>query len=81
MRVIRPTPASVGIDRSTSDGHDVAFRVQPGTPMQSITAVLMLLAAPAAFGYTAEELVAKNIEAKGGVDKLHAIHSVRLSGK
>jgi len=49
--------------------------------MQSITAVLMLLAAPAAFGYTAEELVAKNIEAKGGIDKLQAIHSVRLSGK
>jgi len=49
--------------------------------MQSMTAVLMLLAAPAALGYTAEELAAKNIDAKGGIDKLHAIHSVRLSGK
>ena len=41
----------------------------------------MLLAAPVAFGYTAEELAAKNIEARGGIEKLHAIHSVRLSGK
>ena len=49
--------------------------------MQSISAVLMLLAAPVALGYSAEELVAKNIVAKGGIEKLHAIRSVRLSGK
>lgn len=30
---------------------------------------------------TAEELVNKNIEAKGGIDKLKAIHSVRMTGK
>jgi hypothetical protein len=41
----------------------------------------MVLAAPVALGYSAEELAAKNIEAKGGIEKLHAIHSVRLSGK
>jgi len=41
----------------------------------------MLLAAPVALGYSAEELVAKNIVAKGGIEKLHAIRSVRLSGK
>ena len=41
----------------------------------------MVLAAPAALGYSAEELAAKNIDAKGGIDKLHAIQSVRLSGK
>jgi hypothetical protein len=41
----------------------------------------MVLAAPPALGYTAEELAAKNIEAKGGIDKLHAIQSVRLTGK
>jgi len=35
---------------------------------------------PAAFGYTADELVAKNIEAKGGLDSIHAIKSLRLSG-
>jgi hypothetical protein len=34
----------------------------------------------AAFGYTAEELAAKNIEAKGGIDNIHAIKSLRLSG-
>jgi len=35
---------------------------------------------PAAFGYTADELVSKNIEAKGGLDNIHALKSVRLSG-
>ena len=49
--------------------------------MQTIFALLMVLAAPAALGYSAEELAVKNIDAKGGIDKLHAIQSVRLSGK
>lgn len=49
--------------------------------MKTFTAVLMLLPATVALGYTADELVAKNIEAKGGIEKLHAIESVRLSGK
>src|SRR4051794_23256410 len=30
---------------------------------------------------TAEELVAKNIEAKGGIDKIKAIKSLRASGR
>src|SRR5947209_9958121 len=33
-----------------------------------------------AFGQTAEELVAKNLQAKGGLDKIKAIKSVRMSG-
>ncbi|MGB6603073.1 MAG: hypothetical protein WA747_11670 [Steroidobacteraceae bacterium] len=45
-----------------------------------LAAILMVLAAPAAFGYTAAELAAKNIEARGGADKLNAIRSLRLSG-
>jgi hypothetical protein len=49
--------------------------------MQAIIAIVMLLAAPLALGYSAEELAAKNIEAKGGAEKLHAIQSLRLSGK
>src|SRR5664279_379452 len=49
--------------------------------MQTMVALLMVLAAPMALGYTADELVAKNVEAKGGIDKLRAIQSVRLSGK
>ena len=81
LRILEAAERPVGIDRLTSDGHDVALRVQPGTHMQSISAVLMLLAAPAVFGYTADELAAKNVAAKGGIDKLNAIHSVRLSGK
>src|SRR5450432_487807 len=49
--------------------------------MQAIIAIVKLLAAPVALGYSAEELAAKNIEAKGGAEKLHAIQSLRLSGK
>ena len=44
-----------------------------------LTAVCWL----AVFGQaqTAEELVAKNIEAKGGMEKIKAIHSVKITGK
>jgi hypothetical protein len=41
----------------------------------------MLLAASNALAFTADELVAKNVAAKGGADRLNAIHSLRLSGK
>ncbi|HEY3973856.1 MAG TPA: hypothetical protein VGM18_12695 [Candidatus Sulfotelmatobacter sp.] len=34
-----------------------------------------------AYSQTAEELVNKNIEAKGGIDKIKAIKSVRMTGK
>jgi outer membrane lipoprotein-sorting protein len=40
-----------------------------------------LIAAAAANGITADELIAKNIEARGGMDKIHAIHSLRETGK
>ncbi len=33
------------------------------------------------FAQTAEELVNKNIEARGGIDKIKAMHSYRMSGK
>jgi outer membrane lipoprotein-sorting protein len=49
--------------------------------MRRIAAILMVLAAPTAFAYSADELAAKNIDAKGGLEKLNAIHSLRLSGK
>lgn len=41
----------------------------------------LLLALPAARAYTAAELAAKNVEAKGGVQRLHALTSLRLAGK
>jgi hypothetical protein len=41
----------------------------------------MVLAAPTVLAYTADELAAKNVAAKGGLDKLNAIQSLRLSGK
>src|SRR5260370_1406327 len=49
--------------------------------MHAVAAILMVLAAPVALGHTAEELAAKNVEARGGIDKLHAIESLRFSGK
>ena len=49
--------------------------------MHSVMAMLMVLAAPLALGSTAEELAARNVAARGGIDKLHAISSLRLSGK
>src|SRR5579862_2480592 len=49
--------------------------------MRGILAALMILTAPAALAYTADELAQKNVEAKGGIDKLHAIESLRFAGK
>ena len=43
-------------------------------------AALLALATPAAFAYTAAELATKNVEAKGGIDKIDAIKSLRLAG-
>ena len=43
-------------------------------------ALLCVCTMPAAFAYTADELVSKNIDAKGGLDNIHALKSVRLSG-
>jgi len=49
--------------------------------MQRLAALLLCLIAPGAFAMTADELVQKNIEAKGGLDKLHALRAVRLAGR
>ena len=47
----------------------------------AMLAVLGILPAAPARGLTADELVAKNLEARGGAARLDAIHSLRLSGK
>ena len=49
--------------------------------MHRIAAALMIMLAPGAFAYTAAELAARNIAAKGGAEKVDAIQSLRLSGK
>jgi len=50
--------------------------------MRRVAAVLiMIVATPAALAYSAAELAAKNVDARGGIDKLSAIQSLRLSGK
>jgi len=43
-------------------------------------AVLAALAAPSAYAYTAAELAAKNVEARGGLHNLEALSSLRLAG-
>jgi hypothetical protein len=49
--------------------------------MRVFVAVVLLSAASSAFAYTADELAAKNVAAKGGTEKLAALHSLRLTGK
>ncbi len=49
--------------------------------MHRIAAALMIMAAPGAFAYTAAELAARNIAAKGGAEKVNAIESLQVSGK
>jgi hypothetical protein len=51
-----------------------------GPTMRRLAALLTVFMTPAAFGYTADELAAKNVEAKGGIDSIHAIKSLRLTG-
>lgn len=43
--------------------------------------VILLLAASNAYAFSAAELAAKNVEAKGGSERLSAVHTLRLSGK
>jgi hypothetical protein len=47
----------------------------------SILAGLVCLIPASAFAQTADELVAKNLQAKGGVDKIKAIKSLRMIGQ
>src|SRR5579872_6973583 len=55
--------------------------------MRRFAALALLVAAPfalintASAAYTAEDLAAKNVAAKGGAERLAAIHSLRMSGK
>jgi outer membrane lipoprotein-sorting protein len=49
--------------------------------MRLLAAFVLLTAASSAFAFSADELAAKNIAAKGGADKIAALHSLRLTGK
>lgn len=46
-----------------------------------LAALALLLLVGSAQAITAEELVAKNIEARGGIDKIRAINSLRQEGR
>ena len=50
------------------------------TAIRSILAGVVCFMSLSAVAQTAEELVAKNLQAKGGVDKMKAIKSVRMTG-
>jgi outer membrane lipoprotein-sorting protein len=50
------------------------------TAIRSILASLVCLMSVGAFAQTAEELVAKNLQAKGGIEKIKAIKAVRMTG-
>ena len=49
--------------------------------MARIVVVGMLCIAAAASAQTAEELVAKNLQARGGVEKIRAVNTLKMSGK
>ncbi|HEY3786055.1 MAG TPA: hypothetical protein VGL55_12300 [Steroidobacteraceae bacterium] len=49
--------------------------------MRAIAIVLMALASPCVLAYTADELATRNVEARGGADKVNAIRTLRMSGK
>ena len=49
--------------------------------MRNVVIVLVLCCGPLTFAQTADELVQKNIEAKGGMEKIKAIKTVRMTGK
>ena len=48
--------------------------------VERIAVVVFLVAASVAWGQTADELVAKNLAARGGVEKLRAIRTMVLTG-
>jgi outer membrane lipoprotein-sorting protein len=47
---------------------------------RKIAALLVLLLAPAVLAQTADDLVAKYVQARGGMDKIKAIQSLRMTG-
>ena len=48
---------------------------------QAYAALLLALAAGGAHAITADELIAKNVEAKGGIAKIKAIESLKMEGR
>ena len=46
----------------------------------AVIGMALLLAAPAARAQTVDEIIAKNIQAKGGLEKLKSTNSVRMTG-
>ena len=51
------------------------------TVIRNVVASLVCLISVSVWSQTAEELVAKNLQAKGGMEKIKAIKSVRMTGQ
>ncbi|HMC30865.1 MAG TPA: hypothetical protein VKL99_08505, partial [Candidatus Angelobacter sp.] len=51
------------------------------TAIRIVVASLACLVSVSVWAQTAEELVAKNLQAKGGIEKMKAIKSVRMTGQ
>src|SRR5262252_8869497 len=66
--------------RSAANASYAALQ-RTGGSMHRIAAALLIMAAPGAFAFTAAELADKNVAAKGGIEQLNALRSLRLSGK
>src|SRR4051812_2670834 len=49
--------------------------------IRGIVASLVCLISASVFAQTAEELVARNLQAKGGIEKMKAIQSIRMTGQ
>jgi len=65
-----------GVRLTARDQWEVPVRVRDG-----MLAVLALSAAASASAFTADELIAKNLAARGGLDRIRAIQSLRTSGQ
>jgi hypothetical protein len=59
--------------------HDSQFKELPVTAIRSILASLICLFAVSAFAQTAEELVARNLQARGGIEKIKALKTLRMT--
>jgi hypothetical protein len=76
----RHNPPEQRLVQGGSGVHHRAINL-PVTLVHRFVASLMFLIAPAAFAVTADELATRNVEARGGLDNLHALQTLRLSGR
>src|SRR5579863_2212793 len=64
-------------------GYLSSFSTTGVCPMRHVLIVLIAVCCGGvvSFSQTADELIAKNIEARGGIEKMKAIKTLRMTGK